>query len=191
MITSVYSTIEDSSDQEFMLWIYEEFHKLMFYTARKYVSDQYDCEEIVQESLTHLIEKIDTLRGKKRSMICGYIVSTVKNTSINYINRQAAKDRRTVSLEDGLTDQSDTLELSLDELIQRKDVGETLLAVLEQLPASDQLLLEGKYFLDYSDEELAEQLGCKPGSIRMKLTRARRTMLKLLAEKMDKEEGSL
>ena len=50
------------------------------------------------------------------------------------------------------------------------------------LSENDQLLLEGKYLLGYTDTELASLLKCKVGSIRMKLTRARRKALKLIVE---------
>ena len=49
----------------------------------------------------------------------------------------------------------------------------------------DRLLLEGKYILGYTDAELADMLGCKKSSVRMKLTRARRRAFQLMTE----EEG--
>ena len=45
---------------------------------------------------------------------------------------------------------------------------------------SDQLLLLGKYTMDMSDTELAQVINCKPSSIRMKLTRARRLFIEKL-----------
>ena len=43
-------------------------------------------------------------------------------------------------------------------------------------------LLYGKYLMDLSDAELAQMLGCKPSSVRMKLTRARRAFVEKLRE---------
>lgn len=45
------------------------------------------------------------------------------------------------------------------------------------------MVLEGRYFLGLTDEELAQLFGCKPGSVRVKLTRARRNALKIMLEK--------
>lgn len=45
--------------------------------------------------------------------------------------------------------------------------------------------MEGKYILGYTDAELADMLGCKKSSVRMKLTRARRRAFQLMTE----EEG--
>ena len=46
------------SDREFLLWLYQEFSRLMFYTAQKYLADPHSQEEVVQESLKKLIEKV-------------------------------------------------------------------------------------------------------------------------------------
>ena len=49
-------------------------------------------------------------------------------------------------------------------------------------PTKGKILLEGKYILGLSDEELAAEFDCSPNSIRMKLTRARRQVIKLVKE---------
>ena len=74
--------------------------------------------------------------------------------------------------------------LSLDDLAHLSEQREHLLAALDQLSPEDRLLLEGKYFLEESDESLAKLLGCKAGSIRMKLTRARRRAFKLFEKEV-------
>lgn len=49
-----------------------------------------------------------------------------------------------------------------------------------QLDDRSKLLLEGKYILGKSDEELAEELSKKPASVRMALTRARQCAISFL-----------
>ena len=88
MISFICTTVENPNDREFMLWLYQEFKKLMFATVRQYVSNPSDCEDIIQDCLVKLIEKIPVLREKKRCIVCSYVVYTVRNTSINYLRRQ-------------------------------------------------------------------------------------------------------
>lgn len=64
MISFICTTVENPNDREFMLWLYQEFKKLMFATARQYVPNPSDCEDIIQDCLVKLIEKISVLRGK-------------------------------------------------------------------------------------------------------------------------------
>lgn len=49
-----------------------------------------------------------------------------------------------------------------------------------RLDENTRWLLEARYILDYSDGELARELGVKPDSVRMALTRARRKARRLM-----------
>lgn len=46
----------------------------------------------------------------------------------------------------------------------------------------ERLLLEQKYVLGWSDNELASMLGIQPQSVRMRLTRAKRKAIQLMKE---------
>ena len=74
-------------------------------------------------------------------------------------------------------------DMSMEDLLLFKARISQLKEIWHELPEEDQLLLEGKYIWELSDKELAEDHGCKPDSIRMKLTRARRRALQHLSEK--------
>ncbi|MDO4174059.1 MAG: sigma-70 family RNA polymerase sigma factor [Eubacteriales bacterium] len=182
MITFTCTTAEDPDDKEYMVWIYEEFQHLMFYTAKKYVHDQTACEDIVQECIVKLMQKIDIIRGKERCILTGYIVSIIRNDSINYLKRESIRQKHTIGLDEKTMDDIPVPALSMDELLLAKEKSSFLSIALKQLPEMERLILEGKYILEYSDEELAEQLGCKASSIRMKLTRARRRALFILSK---------
>ena len=100
MIAFICTTIQDPDDKEYMLWIYEEFQNLMFYTAKKYINDQMTCEDIVQECIVKLIQKIDVIRGKERCILAGYIVSIIRNVSINYLKREGVRQKHSVGFDE-------------------------------------------------------------------------------------------
>lgn len=182
MIAFICTTIQDPDDKEYMLWIYEEFQNLMFYTAKKYINDQMTCEDIVQECIVKLIQKIDVIRGKERCILAGYIVSIIRNVSINYLKREGVRQKHSVGFDEETMDQLPSSELSIEEILLAKEKSSLISIAMEQLSVTERLLLEGKYILEYSDDELAKQLNCKSGSIRMKLTRARRHALSILSQ---------
>ena len=182
MIAFICTTIQDPDDKEYMLWIYEEFQNLMFYTAKKYINDQMTCEDIVQECIVKLIQKIDVIRGKERCILAGYIVSIIRNVSINYLKSEGVRQKHSVGFDEETLDQLPSSELSIEEILLAKEKSSLISIAMEQLSVTERLLLEGKYILEYSDDELAKQLNCKSGSIRMKLTRARRHALSILSQ---------
>ena len=71
----------------------------------------------------------------------------------------------------------DVLQTTLLRLIDHLD---TLAQVWPRLDENTRWLLEARYILDYSDGELARELGVKPDSVRMALTRARRKARRLM-----------
>lgn len=170
---------QNDTDQEFILWLYQEFYRLMFYTAQKYVANQKQQEDIVQESLRKLIEKTPRLRRFQRPVLAGYIVSTVRNTSIDYLKMWQEEKDRLVNLDDLTTQEAESGQ-SMDETLIFQEKMELLKKVWPKLDAETRMVLEGKYILGYDNEKISQLLGCRPSSVRMRLTRARRKALELM-----------
>lgn len=171
-----------SSDKDFIIQLYQNYNRLMFSVAKRYITDCDLCEDIIQDSIEKLIKKVEVIKPMERCILAAYIVSTVKNTAINYIKREKKFQNRMRSFNeleevDVLSDQ-----LSMDEYLTLLEKKANLQRIWKLLSTEDQLLFEGKYILGYTDAELAVQLGCKADSIRMKMTRARRRALNLISE---------
>lgn len=170
------------NDDAYIQWIYDTYKMTMFYTANKYIKDQSTCEDVIHDGIIKLLEKIDVVRSMEGSALTGYIVATIRNISIDYLRRQAVQQAHTITIQEEDWNSMLAHEISPDEAILLKEKGARLLDVLQKLPPTEFLLLQGRYMLDYTDAELAAQLGCKESTIRMKLTRARRHALALLHE---------
>lgn len=177
MIALISSLTENPSDREFMLMVYESHKGLMMTTAQKYIADQNAAEDIVHDGVVKLIEKIPLLRTFDRCTLAGYIVSTVRNTAISYLRRQDTVRKHSVPTEEDI---EDIPELTMEELAILKEEKARLCEIWPMVSEEDRFLLEGKYLLEQSDEDLAAILGCKAASIRMKLTRARRRVYLLV-----------
>lgn len=172
------------SDMEFVELLYNQYHRLIFFTVRKYELEEGRCEDIAQDCLVKLTEKVKTLRTLSDPALVSYIVATAKNTAISHVRRQRYDQKMIVHFEDLDTNLTsiESIDLSLDDIIIKSEAQEQIRAVWPKLDEETKRVLEGKYYLEYDDKELAQVLGVKPSSIRMKLTRARRAVLKLLTE---------
>lgn len=182
MITSTFSSDNELSDKEFMVHLYTKYENLLFYTAQKYISERGSVEDVVQESLVKLHEKIRTIKPMPEIVLASYIRSTVRNTAINILKSAGYEEDRQISTEN-IIDVMDEYALSLDTLMQISRYRELLSKIWPELSKEEQFLLEGKYILGYSDRELSTELCCQPSSVRMKLTRARRHALSILASR--------
>ena len=160
--------------------LYKEYHLLMFSVAKQFCPRKEDCEDLVQTCLERLIQNISTLRALKRCTLASYLVSTIRNTFYTQYTRERKVLPQCISFEEA-TEPYDPIDDQFTmALIERLDREELLSQLWARLSEEERLLLEGKYFLTRSDKELAQVLGCRASSIRMKLSRARRNALHIL-----------
>lgn len=85
--------------QEFITGIYYEYERLMFATARRYIDDRTEQEDVVQESLKKLIEKQERLAGLAQAAQAGYVATTVRNTAISILREKTKGKDKILSLD--------------------------------------------------------------------------------------------
>jgi len=172
------------SEEDFVVQIYNQYKNLMFSTAQKYTSNIADQEDIVQTSLERLIRIFSDVPPSKYCISATYIVYTVRSVSIDFLRKQGKDTAYCISLEDDCLEEMEKASETLDNSITLSENAVQLKQIMSKLSEEERILLNGKYILDQTDKELAIILGCKPSSIRMKLTRARQRAMKLFKKGM-------
>lgn len=185
MFPLIFSTIRNEQDRTFMERFYEQYHKLMYSQVNKFTNNSDEAEEIMQEVWVGLIEKVSLLQTMPRDRLINYSISVARYTAYSLIRKK--KRLELVPFEDceqaWYSQQASTGRL--DEVLLQKIEGEKLYYAWAHMSERDQALLDMKYILDYTNEEIAEVLDVKPGSIRMMLTRAKRNLSAELAAVLD------
>ena len=178
MLPIVISAIESPEERDLMTEFYTQYHGLMYHEAQKHLPISEDAEDIVYEALIKIIDKIDVFRELKHWQQVQYALTTVRNLSYLLLKRQ--NHFAFVSF-DTLDDEMLADENALPEdAVQRslRDAG--VRKIWNSLDLEDKILLEQKYILRWKDTEIAEPLQIKPESVRMRLTRAKRNLMKEL-----------
>lgn len=186
MIPYCIMVIEDNDDREFMTSLYINYKNLMFSEIRKIVKTDFDADDVMQDVLEKLIDKISLLRSRSRDQLVNYIISACKYTALNYI--RDSRDVLQTPFDDFLhlfDSDHDGHEIELRMI--RDEELQALRRILPQMDERSQCLLKGYYFLDKSTSELGAELGIKPDSIRMLLTRARKKAFDLLQKDIGAE----
>ena len=182
MIPYCILVIEDDDDRAFMEQLFVDYHRLMYHEIFKLVHNQWAAEDVMQTTLVRLIDKIPELRSKDRNHLVNYIITASKNQSRNYLRdsgRHSTSDlQEFMEYEDPDMD-GGAIEL---QIIKKEDL-EKLAHIWPQLDDRTRYLLEGYYILNLPAAEMARELNIKPDSLRMSLTRARKTAYQLLQEK--------
>lgn len=183
MMPSVISMMVDEDDRDFMSHLFSQYRYIMFSEICKLISDTWEAEDILQNALIKLSDKVSLLRELDERRRINYIITTVRNLTKNHIRDKqkvniCSLDDEYLNLSEIISDGT-TIEHSLILKEQLKDLS----SVWNLLDETSQCLLEGKYILKKSDEDLGRSLGINPSSVRMMLTRSRRKALEMMKTK--------
>ncbi len=187
MIPCYILVIEDENDRAFMAELFLQYNRLMYSEIYKIVHDSWVAEDLVQTVLVKLINKIQELREKDREHLVNYIITTCKNCARSHLRKQHR--HLYVQFDDGW-DSEDT-EYDRQAIEYRLISSENLLALARVWPKLDsrnRWILESRYIQEKSSDEIAKELGIKPESLRMALSRARRTAYQLLEDELNIEK---
>lgn len=125
------------------------------------------AEELVQEAFVRALKNQDLLSGMKPEQQRAWMYRTVKNLHVDYFRR--------ASYQAAVENQAET---------QTPDdcANIDLLLVLEMLPDEEKMLFVMRYLQGYSSEDLGRWFGKPAGTIRAKLSSARKHMRQILSE---------
>lgn len=167
-------------DNAFFQSFYDEYKSYIYFTVCKFSADPTEREDMVQDATLRLINNVSTLRQLNRYTTLKYIVLTIKSVYIDgekrkmkdnviYLNEQ---DLEALLIEQYITQDAE----------QKVNANMVVAKLREELPARDWLVLEGKYLLELSQEEIGSLIGVAPDSVRMVLHRAREKARKILEQ---------
>lgn len=160
-----------AEEKEYFLQFYESNKKLIYYIAGKYATDKMDREDLVQDAIVRLLKNLSKIQQLGRCEMAKYIVLTIRAAFID--NEKRRHRMKTVYLDDDFLDTLIKAELKVSDAISQVETKMEVDFLKQELPYRDWLVLEGKYMLGYSHEELGELLGVSTDSVRMILYRAR------------------
>ena len=180
MIPFVILAIENDEDRIFMQNLYESYHRLMCAQAYEVLHDWHNVEDVLSEACVALIDKIQILTTLERPALKAYVVSTIRNTAVNYgkrLSRQRGHsvDDPAIAFETVANDDAD-----VDSgLLLADEVADVRKAILK-LPEYERVALQMRFYQDLSYEEIGKAMGIKPESARKFILRARRDILEII-----------
>ena len=158
-------------EKVFFTEFYETYKGLLFYFAQKYASNPADVEDLVQDALIRLVRNVSTLQKLNTNKAVKYISLTVKSVYLD--NKKVLKPEMFIFCDDeqlGMFKEDQLSETYVEDRITNKMHVDRL---RREMHPRDWFVLEAKYLMELSDEEIAGLIGVSSGSIRMMLHRAR------------------
>lgn len=181
----VKKTVLGQAEKAFAQRLYDEYYALVFHTILKMVSNRHDAQELANDVLVKLFEKIPLLQTFECCTLAAYVVYTARNVAINFCRRRAVRQKHTyLGLESDMADVLAGKEATQEDILLLRESACALADALDRLPEWMKDMLYFKYLLELSDKQIATTMDIAPSSVRMYLTRARRAA-RVLLEKGD------
>lgn len=173
MIPLIIQTIENPSDREFMEELYLTYRKLIYSSISRITNR--DMDDLMQSTIEKLISHVSTLRTLSTAKTAAYIVATAENTARTHLYKEYSIS--VISL-DGNDDLQDALVSDFDiyDFLSQREQSKIFSEVWLKLSERDRTILENKYMLGMTNDEISQMLGIKSNSIRMAVSRAKKSL---------------
>lgn len=171
------SALEEGQERLDFQRVYEQNYRTMYYVALGILKNKEEAEDAVHSSFLKLAEKFSRYRHLTESEMTSLCVIIVKNKSLDVLRVSKS----------GLQSELDKVEFALysdakqplDAMIEKEDADE-LVQAMRCLPEKLRLVLELKYFHEYSNGEIADILDLSKKNVEIRLYRAKKKMKEVL-----------
>ena len=178
--------MEERAAQYARIWdVFQKYRTLLYCRARSITDGIEPAEEAVAEALVRMLERAARLSELTEPQLLAYAAAAVHNCALDAA--QADSRRAGMELphpaESGEDAGPDPLpQPSAEERVLQSEDRELLRRAMQRLPEWERSLIVRRYYLEYGYDEIASQLGEKPETVRVRLFRIRKKLLKLLEE---------
>ena len=184
MLLLISGLSEGTRRQEFEQ-IYEQNYRTMYYVALKILKNKEEAEDAEQSSFVKLAERYDKYRHLGQQEMTSLCVIIVKNKCLDIL--RVSKSGLQSELEKVDYALSDAKNQPLENVIQEEGAKE-LMQAMKLLPEKLRLVLELRYFHEYSNGEIAEILDISKKNVEIRLYRAKKRMKEVLQNERERQE---
>ena len=173
------------SEKETKAWVgelYIKYKAAMFRTAMRIVNDEHLARDMVSSACEAMLKNSDKIQNIEECKLADYLLRIVKNETWMYL-RKKKRERLWLVDDDSVFDRATHEHHEVDERLISEAENEEVREALKRIHPKERGVLQMKYFENLPDREIAEQLGIKKDSVRLYLTKARRSLAAALMER--------
>ncbi|AFM01232.1 MULTISPECIES: RNA polymerase sigma factor [Desulfitobacterium] len=162
--------------------LYRDHASAMYKVAYRILKDEHLAEDAVQEAFINIARNLDKTMGTECNKPRALCVIIVRNSAINIYRRR--KKQYSVAAEE-IEEHISEPGPSVEDIILGNEAFTRVTELIKELPPAYADILSLKLYYHYNDEEIARVLNITHGSVRTRLHRARKSLLKLLSQEQE------
>jgi RNA polymerase sigma-70 factor (ECF subfamily) len=159
--------------------IFLPYHKKLYGIAYKFLDNQMDAEDMVQETYVKLWQKREELESLINPE--SFAVTLLKNACLDFLKKVKPEF---LAVYETNPESVDTIIIQLE----NQDKLNHIQLIIKQLPVQQRRIIQMKVWDNLADEEIETLTGLSKGNIKVIISRARRTIKKLY-KKWEKNEN--
>ncbi len=154
--------------------LYDRFFDRIYRLAYAKLRNDQDAQDAVSAVFLKLVRSIDSFRGE--SKFSTWIYTVANNAIMDMIRRR----RPTLSIDSSIeTDDGEHMARELEDdspgpeqLAVDDDFARFVYSRLDELPAAQRSVIELRYFMEMSYQDIADRLGIELGTVKSRINRA-------------------
>lgn len=170
--------------------IYHRYKDQVFNIAYRITGNTADAMDVVQETFSLLLRKIDGFQHSSR--FSSWLYRIVVNLSIDSRRRERAKPERRQGgpeLDIGEIDLADPHAAQPEHRLEANERADVVQAAIDQLSPKLRAIIVLRYLQGLSYEELAETVEISIGTVKSRLARAHIALERMLADRLATGDG--
>ncbi len=177
-------------DQRAYTQLMSEYRENVYFMMLKMVRNQDDAEDLTIEAFGKAFKRL--AQYKPDYAFSTWLFKIASNNCIDFLRKK--KKANTVSIDEGVSnDDGDDLFLEIragsldpEETLMKGQRIDEMRKIVDQLKPKYRLLVELRYFKEYSYEEIAGELDLPLGTVKAQLFRARELLFEILKHKVSR-----
>jgi RNA polymerase sigma factor (sigma-70 family) len=167
-------------DRHAQVEVYNRYYHAMYNTAYRIVKDEWEAEDLMQESFIDAFEKIDSFQG--RATFGSWLKRIVINKCLNFLKK------RRIDLVDIDDQHWESIPEQREAKVRPLQVSrEVILESINQLADGYRVILTLYLIEGYDHGEIADIMGIGKSTSRSQFNRARNKLKDILADKLGEE----
>ncbi len=164
-------------DAEAFRILVEAFRDRIYNLGVKLLRNPEDAEEVLQETLLSVFDKIDTFEG--RSRLSTWIYAIASNAALSRLRKKSSQnvtfgEEETLNISEGwFRNASEAFNINKNDPVVLKELQDRLEAAIESLPEGYRELFILKEVENVPIKDIAATFGIRPGAVKTRLHRAR------------------
>lgn len=177
--TDIFEIIDGckNKDKSYQSALYIKYYYTVLNVCKKYIRNLHEAEDLTQDILLKLMNKVDTFKGKSPAQFSSWVKMVSKNSVIDSIRKR----RDTTDISEDKLNNLNSYFINTDVIDNFSEVmSNDINLAISNLSPKQKKVFQLYYIENYSHNEIADELGINVSTSKTNLLKAKLKLSKLL-----------